>query len=161
MPSLLEVRGLKKHYPIRGGFFSRVVGQVQAVDGVDFTLEPGRTLGLVGESGSGKTTLGRCVLRLVEPTAGQVVFEGRNILTLDSRAMRAARRDMQIIFQDPYTSLNPRMKVSSIVGEPFAIHKLARGEERRRQVTELLGRVGLDSSAMGKYPHEFSGGQRQ
>jgi len=160
-PALLDVRGLKKHFPIRGGVFGRVTGQVQAVDGVDLTLAPGRTLGLVGESGSGKTTLGRCVLRLLEPTAGQVLFEGRDILKLDARAMRAARRDMQIIFQDPYSSLNPRMRVSSLVGEPFAIHKLARGEERRRQVIELLRTVGLDASAMDKYPHEFSGGQRQ
>jgi peptide/nickel transport system ATP-binding protein len=161
MPDLLQVRGLTKHFPIRGGLLGRVVGQVRAVDGVDLDVPAGGTVGLVGESGSGKTTLGRCVLRLVEPTSGSVVFEGRNILQFDARTMRAARRQMQIIFQDPYTSLNPRMTVGSIVGEPFAIHRLARGGQRREMVAELLATVGLDGSAMTKYPHEFSGGQRQ
>jgi oligopeptide/dipeptide ABC transporter ATP-binding protein len=161
MPALLEVRGLKKHFPIHSGIFGRVTGHVRAVDGVDLTLEAGRTLALVGESGSGKTTLGRCVLRLIEPTAGTVAFEGRNVLEYDARTMRAARRQMQIIFQDPYSSLNPRMKVATIVGEPFAIHKLARGAERREKVAGLLRTVGLDVAAMDKYPHEFSGGQRQ
>lgn len=161
MPNLLEVTGLRKHYPIRGGFFGRVTGQVRAVDGVDLTLAAGRTLGLVGESGSGKTTLGRCVLRLIEPTAGSVAFEGLDVLKFNARAMRAARRQMQIVFQDPYSSLNPRMTVGSIVGEPFAIHKLARGQQRKDQVAELLGRVGIEPAAMKKYPHEFSGGQRQ
>ena len=161
MPALLEVRGLKKLFPIRSGLFGRATGQVRAVDGVDFMLEPGQTLGLVGESGSGKTTLGRCVLRLIEPSAGTVTFEGRNILEFDARTMRAARRQMQIIFQDPYSSLNPRMRVASIVGEPFAIHRLARGAQRRQMVVDLLRTVGLDASAMDKYPHEFSGGQRQ
>jgi len=158
---LLDVRGLTKHYPIRRGLFGRVTGQVRAVDGVDLWVEAGATLGLVGESGSGKTTLGRCVLRLVEPTSGSVLFEGTDVLALDARRMRAMRRHMQIIFQDPYSSLNPRMTVGTIVGEPFAIHGLARGEERRRAVAGLLETVGLDASAMKKYPHEFSGGQRQ
>ncbi len=161
MPDLLEVRGLKKHFPIRGGLFGRVTGHVRAVDGVDLTLPPGRTLALVGESGSGKTTLGRCVLRLIEPTEGAVVFEGRDVLAFDSRTLRAARRQMQIIFQDPYSSLNPRMTVSAIVGEPFAIHRIARGRRRAEMVSELLATVGLDASALPKYPHEFSGGQRQ
>jgi len=159
--SLLEVRRLKKHFPIRRGVFGRVTGQVRALDGVDLSVPEGRTLGLVGESGSGKTTLGRCVLRLIEPTAGSVIFEGRNVLEFDSRTMRAARRRMQIIFQDPYSSLNPRMRVGSIVGEPFAIHRLARGSERTKLVGDLLETVGLERSAMSKYPHEFSGGQRQ
>src|SRR2546422_5462629 len=131
MPALLEVRGLKKHFPIRSGVFGRVTGHVRAVDGVDLTLDPGRTLALVGESGSGKTTLGRCVLRLIEPTSGTVTFEGRNVLDYDARTMRAARRQMQIIFQDPYSSLNPRMRPASIVGEPFAIHRPAAAAERR------------------------------
>ncbi len=161
MPELLEVRGLKKHFPIRGGVFGRVTGHVRAVDGIDLSLAAGKTLGLVGESGSGKTTLGRCVLRLVQPSDGSVLFEGRDILDLNARDLRAARRHMQIIFQDPYSSLNPRMTVGAIVGEPFAIHKLARGQERSRRVAELLGTVGLDASAAARYPHEFSGGQRQ
>ncbi|HKY31613.1 MAG TPA: dipeptide ABC transporter ATP-binding protein [Candidatus Polarisedimenticolia bacterium] len=161
MPELLEVRGLVKHFPIRRGFFGRVTGQVRAVDGVDLTVPAGGTVALVGESGSGKTTLGRAILRLVEPTSGSVTFDGRDVLRLDARALRAARRDMQIIFQDPYSSLNPRMKVATIVGEPFAIHRLARGAQRRERVAELLRTVGLDPSAMTKYPHEFSGGQRQ
>ena len=160
-PNLLEVTGLRKYYPIRSGFLGRVTGQVRAVDGVDLTLAAGRTLGLVGESGSGKTTLGRCVLRLIEPTAGSVAFEGRDLLKFNARTMRAARRQMQIVFQDPYSSLNPRMTIGSIVGEPFAIHGLARGQARKDQVAELLGRVGIEPAAMKKYPHEFSGWQRQ
>jgi len=161
MTDLLRVERLVKHFPIRRGVFGRVSGQVRAVDGVDLGLAPGRTLGLVGESGSGKTTLGRCILRLIEPTSGSVTFEGKDLLSLDARALRATRRRMQIIFQDPYSSLNPRMKVRTIVGEPFAIHRLAKGQERKDKVAELLRTVGLDASAMDKYPHEFSGGQRQ
>jgi len=159
--TLLEVRGLKKHFPLRTGIFGRVTGSVRAVDGVDLSLAPGETLGLVGESGSGKTTLGRCILRLIEPTSGDVRFEGRDVLAFDGRTMRAARRRMQIIFQDPWSSLNPRMTIGAIVGEPFAIHGLARGADRRARVAGLLQTVGIDASAAAKYPHEFSGGQRQ
>ena len=158
---LLEVRGLKKHFPIRRGVFSRVSGYVRAVDGVDLTLEPGETLGLVGESGSGKTTTGRCILRLIEPTSGTVGFDGVNLLELSSAEMRKMRRRIQVIFQDPYSSLNPRMKVGSIVGEPLAIHRIARGSEREHKVADLLRKVGLDPQVMKRYPHEFSGGQRQ
>jgi oligopeptide/dipeptide ABC transporter ATP-binding protein len=159
--SLLEVRGLRKYFPIRRGVFSRISGWVRAVDGVDLTLRRGETLGLVGESGSGKTTTGRCILRLIEPTGGSVRFDGVDLLTLPAPEMRRMRRQLQIIFQDPYGSLNPRMKVGSIVGEPLAIHRIARGSERRDRVAELLRKVGLDPSAMKRYPHEFSGGQRQ
>jgi len=159
--NLLEVRGLKKHFPIRRGVFSRVSGYVRAVDGVDLTLRRGETLGLVGESGSGKTTAGRCILRLMEPTAGSVRFDGVDLLSLPHAEMRKMRREMQVIFQDPYGSLNPRMKVGSIVGEPLAIHRIAKGSERENRVADLLRRVGLDPSAMKRYPHEFSGGQRQ
>ena len=159
--NLLEVRGLKKHFPIRRGVFSRVSGYVRAVDGVDLTLRRGETLGLVGESGSGKTTTGRCILRLMEPTGGSIRFEGADLLSLSPSGMRKMRREMQVIFQDPYGSLNPRMKVGSIVGEPLAIHRIARGAEREDLVAGLLKRVGLEPSAMRRYPHEFSGGQRQ
>jgi len=159
--NLLEVRGLRKYFPIRRGVFSRVSGHVRAVDGVDLTLRRGETLGLVGESGSGKTTTGRCILRLLEPTAGTVVFDGVDLLALSPREMRRARRQLQVIFQDPYSSLNPRMRIGSIVGEPLAIHKIAKGSEREHRVADLLCKVGLDPSAMRRYPHEFSGGQRQ
>lgn len=158
---LLEVRGLRKYFPVRTGVFSRVRAWVRAVDGVSLGVRPGETLGLVGESGCGKTTLGRTVIRLLEPTAGDILFEGRSILGLRGKQLRALRRHMQIIFQDPYGSLNPRMTVGRIVGEPFAVHGIARGRERRRLVGELLERVGLDPEAMDRYPHEFSGGQRQ
>ena len=161
MPDLLDVRGLTKHFPIRRGVFGRTTGHVHAVDAVDLRVAQGRTLGLVGESGSGKTTLGRCILRLIDPTAGEVLFEGNDILKFDARTMRATRRRLQVIFQDPYSSLNPRMTVGSIVGEPFAIHKIATGKQRQDLVAELLVTVGLDPSAMTKHPHEFSGGQRQ
>ena len=158
---LLEVRDLRKYFPVRTGVFSRVRGWVRAVDGVSLGVRPGETLGLVGESGCGKTTLGRTVIRLLEPTAGDVLFEGRSISSLRGRDLRALRRHMQIIFQDPFGSLNPRMTVGRIVGEPFTVHGVARGGERRRLVGELLERVGLDSEALHRYPHEFSGGQRQ
>ena len=159
--NLLEVRGLKKHFPIRQGVFSRVSGYVRAVDGVDLELKQGETLGLVGESGSGKTTTGRCILQLERPTSGRIVFEGVDLTTLDQAELRSVRRKVQVIFQDPYSSLNPRMKVGSIVGEPLAIHKIAKGTDREHRVADLLCKVGLDPVAMRRYPHEFSGGQRQ
>jgi len=158
---LLAVKHLKKHFPIKGGVFSKTIGYVYAVDDINFTLEKGETLGLVGESGCGKSTTGRTILRLIEPTDGAICFEGQDITTLDKSAMRALRREMQIIFQDPYASLNPRMTVGSIIGEPLEIHKIAKGSEKEERVASLLQKVGLRSEDMRKYPHEFSGGQRQ
>ena len=158
---LLEVDNLKKYFPVRGGIFGKTMAHVKAVDGVSFTLRKGETLGLVGESGSGKSTTGRAILRLIEPSGGRVRFDGQDVLTLGKKELRALRRRMQIIFQDPYASLNPRMTVGSIVGEPFAIHKIASGEERVHRVEALLMRVGLSADQMRRYPHEFSGGQRQ
>jgi oligopeptide transport system ATP-binding protein len=159
---LLRVQNLKKYFPIRGGLFSREVARVHAVDDVSFDLMKGETLGLVGESGCGKSTTGRCILRLIEPTSGEVWFEGQNVTTLDKRSLRHLRRDMQIIFQDPYASLNPRMTVGSIIGEALVIHKLAKSRrEREDRVVHLLETVGLNSDHLRRYPHEFSGGQRQ
>ncbi len=158
---LLEVKHLKKHFPIKGGIFSKTIGHVYAVDDVNFTLAKGETLGLVGESGCGKSTTGRTILRLIEPTDGAIYFEGQEITTLDKSAMRALRREMQIIFQDPYASLNPRMTVGSIIGEPLEIHKIAKGADKEERVALLLQKVGLRAEDMRKYPHEFSGGQRQ
>ncbi len=159
---LLQVRGVVKHYPVRRGLFGGSRDVVQAMDGVDLDVPAGQTLGLVGESGSGKTTLARCILRLVEPTRGSVRFDGVEILTLPSRQMRALRQDLQVVFQDPYSSLNPRMRVGEIVGEPLLVHRLAKNRsEREQRVAELLETVGLDPSVMRRYPHEFSGGQRQ
>ena len=159
---LLSVRNLVKYFPIKGGLFSREVARVHAVDGVSFEINAGETLGLVGESGCGKSTTGRCILRLIEPTAGEVWFEGKNVTTMDKRSLRALRRDLQIIFQDPYASLNPRMTVGSIVGEALIIHKLAKTRrEREEKVAHLLETVGLHADHMRRYPHEFSGGQRQ
>lgn len=158
---ILEVRGLKKHFPVRGGVFSRVSAWVKAVDDVSFDIREGETFGLVGESGCGKTTLGRTILRLMEPTGGQAIFEGQNLFTMDSKRLRATRRRMQIIFQDPYSSLNPRMTVGAIVGEPLLVHRLAKGAELQERVHQLLSRVGLRPEHHSRYPHEFSGGQRQ
>ena len=159
---LLIVKNLKKYFPIRGGLFSREVARVHAVDDVSFTIQKGETLGLVGESGCGKSTTGRCILRLIEPTSGEVTFEGQNVTALDKRSLRHLRRDMQIIFQDPYASLNPRMTVGSIIGEAIVIHKLAKTrKEREERVIHLLETVGLSSDHLRRYPHEFSGGQRQ
>ncbi len=159
---LLEVRDLRKHFPIRRGLLSRVSGWVRAVDGVSIDIFPGETLALVGESGSGKTTAGRCILRLMEPTAGAVRFDGQDLLALGPRDLRRMRRHLQVIFQDPYASLNPRMRVGTIVREPLDIHRVGRNRAERDAMTRgLLERVGLDASAMRRYPHEFSGGQRQ
>lgn len=158
---LVEVKGLKKYFPIKGGVLGRIVGYVYAVDDVSFYVLPGETLGLVGESGCGKTTVGRCVLRLIEPTAGEIDFEGTNILDLDNNEMRKLRREMQIVFQDPYASLNPRMTIKQIVGEPLLINNIARGTELEKMVLNLLLKVGLSEDHLNRFPHEFSGGQRQ
>ncbi len=159
--SLLEIRDLKKHFPVGEGLFSRNKGVLKAVDGVNLTVEEGETLGLVGESGCGKSTLGRTILRLIEPTGGEVIFQGKNLLALSQRELRNMRRQMQIIFQDPYASLNPRMRVGDIVGEGLEIHNLAKGKAKRERVLELLHQVGLREEHYDRYPHEFSGGQRQ
>ena len=158
---LLQIEGLKKHFPVTRGLLGRHVGDVRAVDGVTFDVYSGETLGLVGESGSGKTTVGRTILRLYPPTAGRVVLDGIDMQTLSSRALRRARRRMQMIFQDPYASLNPRMNVGAIVAAPLAIHRVARGREAEERVAELLQLVGLNPGLTNRYPHEFSSGQRQ
>jgi oligopeptide/dipeptide ABC transporter ATP-binding protein len=159
--ALLEVRDLRKHFPVRGGLLRRVVAQVKAVDGVSFTLEAGRTLGLVGESGCGKSTLGRAILRLQRPTGGQVLLEGRDLATLPPAELIAMRREMQIIFQDPFASLSPRRTVAQIIREPLDVHGIGTPEERARRVLELLDVVGMRAAVQDRYPHEFSGGQRQ
>ena len=159
---LLEVENLKVHFPVKQGLFSRVKTHVKAVDGVSFTIQPGETLGLVGESGCGKTTLGRAVIRLIDPTDGRILFNGEDVSQMNSGVLRARRRHFQMIFQDPYGSLNPRMTVEQIIGEAIDIHKLASDSNSRRQrIHELLKAVGLDASHAERYPHEFSGGQRQ
>ena len=159
--ALLEINDLKTYFPIRSGLLSRHMGDVKAVDGVPLSVEDGETLGLVGESGCGKTTLGRSILRLIEPTEGQIIFEDRELLSLRPAEMRDMRRRMQIIFQDPYASLNPRMRVGDIVGEGLKIHGLASGQKQRNIVMQILNRVGLREDHYDRYPHEFSGGQRQ
>jgi oligopeptide transport system ATP-binding protein len=158
---LLIVRDLQKYFPVKRGVLGRVVANVKAVDGISFGVAKGETLGLVGESGSGKTTVGRCILRLIEPTSGSVTFEGTDVLSLDSTGMRKMRRHMQIVFQDPYASLNPRMTVGTIVAEPLIIHGGMSNSERADRVAELLEKVGLNPDYRKRYPHEFSGGQRQ
>lgn len=160
-PSLVEVRGLTKHFPILRGLLRRQVGDIRAVDGVTFDVRQGETLGLVGESGSGKSTTGRLILRLETPTSGTVSFQGEVLDALDAEGLRLHRRHMQMIFQDPYASLNPRIPVGRIVAEPLHIHGIGAPEERASRVDALLERVGLDPRAAGRYPHEFSGGQRQ
>jgi oligopeptide transport system ATP-binding protein len=160
--ALLRVKNLKKYFPIRGGLFSREVARVHAVDDVSFEIMAGETLGLVGESGCGKSTTGRTILRLIEATSGEVWFQDKNVTTLDKRSLRALRKEMQIIFQDPYASLNPRMTVGSIIGEALIIHKLAPNRKQREErVVHLLDTVGLSAEHLRRYPHEFSGGQRQ
>ncbi len=160
MPPLVEVRNLHKEFTRRHGLFG-APSRVAAVNAVTFAIEPGETFGLVGESGSGKTTTGRCMLRLIEPTSGEVLFKGENVLSFSRDRMRRARRDMQMVFQDPYSSLNPRMRIDTIVAEPLEIHRIGSTAERRARVDELLTRVGLDPALKTRYPHEFSGGQRQ
>ena len=159
---LLKVQHLVKRFPIRGGLLGRVVDQVHAVDGVSFELAAGETLGVVGESGCGKSTTGRCILRLIEPTSGEVSFEGRSVTQANKQQLRALARDMQIIFQDPYASLNPRMTVGAIVGEALTIHKLTKtAREYEDRIVQLLETVGLSADHLRRFPHEFSGGQRQ
>ena len=159
--NLVEVKDLVKHFPIRGGIFLKEVASVKAVDHVSLTIREGETLGLVGESGCGKTTLGRLILRLEEPSSGKVLFQGKNILSFDKEKLRSLRKDMQIIFQDPFSSLNPRKTVSHIIGEPLLVHGLRRRWEREERVLELLRVVGLGREHLRRYPHQFSGGQRQ
>jgi len=159
--TLLEVRNLKKYFPIKGGFLRRTVAEVRAVDDVSFTIKRGETLGLVGESGCGKTTTGRTILRLERATAGEVVFEGQDVMRASGRTLKALRRDMQIIFQDPYASLDPRITIGESVAEGLVIHGIGTPAERRERVREVLAKVGLSASHMTRFPHEFSGGQRQ
>jgi len=158
---LVEVHDLKKHFPIRKGVFSKIAGYVYAVDGISFHINHGETLGLVGESGCGKSTAGKTLLKLIEPTAGSIKVRGEDVTGFDANDMRPLRREMQIIYQDPYSSLNPRMSAGDIVGEPLTIHQVAAGKEKEERVAQLFERVGLQAHQMNAYPHEFSGGQRQ
>src|SRR5437867_1656643 len=159
--NLVEIQHLKKYFPVKKGALQREVARVHAVDDVTLSVRKGETIGLVGESGCGKSTLGRCIVRLLEPTDGDVVFDGRSIGRLKPRALRPLRREMQMVFQDPYASLNPRKRVGAIISAPIRIHKLADGKQVRSRVQELLEMVGLSPEHYNRYPHEFSGGQRQ
>ena len=158
---LLEIQGLKKYFPVRAGVLQTVVGHVQAVDGISFQIPEGETLGLVGESGCGKTTAGRTLLRLYEPSEGKILFDGKDVTNIHGRELRELRADMQIVFQDPYSSLNPRMTIKSIVEEGLVVHRMGTKAERLDKVNDTLRKVGLDPSYINRYPHEFSGGQRQ
>ncbi len=159
--ALLVVQNLKKYFPVKGGFFKRTIGQCRAVDDVSFVIERGKTMGLVGESGCGKSTLGRTILHLQRLTSGSVIFEGKDISNLSGKALKAMRRQMQIIFQDPFASLNPRMTVREIIVEPMKVHRIGSRKDQQRKLEELLAVVGLRKAALNRYPHEFSGGQRQ
>jgi peptide/nickel transport system ATP-binding protein len=158
---MIEVLGLKKYFPIRTGVFSRIQGYVKAVDGVSFTILPGETYGLVGESGCGKSTIGHTILKMLEPTEGKVLYKGKDVFSLGKQALRNLRREMQIVFQDPYSSLNPRKTVGSAIGEALTVHGIASGAERRKRVEQVLELCGLAPYHYRRYPHEFSGGQRQ
>jgi len=158
---LLEIKNVKKYFPVRAGVFSRSAAAVKAVDGVSFEIKESETFGLVGESGCGKSTLGRAILRLIEPTAGEIRFKDRDLVAMGSDELRHMRKEMQIIFQDPYSSLNPRMTVGSTIGEALTIHHLARGKDKKERVLKLLDEVGVHADSFNRYPHEFSGGQRQ
>jgi ABC-type oligopeptide transport system ATPase subunit len=158
---LVEVKDLKTHFPIKAGVLSKTVGHVKAVDGVSFSIPAGKTLGLVGESGCGKTTVGRTMIRLIQPTEGSFTFDGKDVFSLPPDKMKELRQDIQMMFQDPYGSLNPRMTVEGIIGEAMKVHKYASGKERRNRVADLMRKVGLSPEHLNRYPHEFSGGQRQ
>ena len=159
--NILEVNNLKMYFPVRGGIFRRQIGKVHAVDGISLSVRHGKTVGLVGESGCGKTTVGRTILRLYKPTEGEVFFDGKDLLQIDKKSLQNLRKEMQMIFQDPFESLNSRHTIGYILEEPFIIHGIGTTEERRRQVKRLLDKVGLPQSAVNRFPHEFSGGQRQ
>jgi oligopeptide transport system ATP-binding protein len=159
--TLLEIKDLKKHFSITGGIFGKTIGHVKAVDGVSFSVKKGETLGIVGESGCGKSTTGRMLMRLIEPTAGEIIFDGKDLMKLSKKDMRATRRDLQMVFQDPFASLNPRHTVEKILEEPLIVHGIGDEKERKKKVRELLEVVGLSSYHAKRYPHQFSGGQRQ